>query len=271
MTTKQIVGIILIKNEDLHIEKTIRNIVNFCDLIIVTDHNSQDQTFEIVNKLTKEYHHIQLSKIVHPTESHKVIEKFAGTPAWIFVVDGDEIYDPAGLAIMRKNLQEGLFDQDWNIFCNTLNCVSVDYTNKTAKGYLAPPSRAGARLFNFSMIESWTDCPERVHGGKIKFRPGYHLGLRRYLHTEHTWENSYFRCVHVAFVKRSSMQSPFSKKGRLNPGEIEERRITKNWRHLVGHFIILIKHLIGLDWKSQKYRRGPLVEKDISAFIGSVQ
>jgi glycosyltransferase involved in cell wall biosynthesis len=267
VTTIQIVGIVLIKNEDIHIERAIRNVVNFCDLIIVADHQSQDHTFEIVENLAKEFPHIQLKKIDHPRESHQVIEQFAGTPTWIFVVDGDEIYDPAGLAIMRRYLQEGRFDQDWNIFCNTLNCVALDYTKKTARGYLAPPSRAGARLFNFSLIESWTGCPERVHGGNIIFKPGYHLGLRHYLHTEYSWENAFFRCVHVAFVQRSSLQRPFVGKGRLNPGEIEERNISKNWRHFPGYLKILIKYWIGIDWKSQKYRRGGLVEKNISAFL----
>jgi len=267
MTAKQIVGIILIQNEDLHIERAIRNIINFCDTVIVADHHSQDRTFEIVENLAKEFPNIQLRKIDHPRESHQAIEQFAGTPTWVFVVDGDEIYDPNGLAVMRKQLLEGRFDQDWNIFCNTLNCVAVDYEKKTARGYLAPPSRAGARLFNFSLIESWTDCPERVHGGNIKFKPGYHAGLRHYLHHEHTWEDAYFRCVHVAFVRRSSRQKPIDGKGRLNPGEIEERKKAKNWRHFPGYFKILIMHWIGIDWKNQKYRRGKLIEKDISAFL----
>jgi hypothetical protein len=183
------------------------------------------------------------------------------------VVDGDEIYDPAGLAIMRKYLLEGRFDQDWNIFCNTLNCTAVDYNQKTARGYLAPPSRAGARLYNFSIIESWTDCPERVHGGNLIFKLGYHSGLRHYLHNEYAWENAYFRCVHVAFVQRSSCQKSVDGKGRLKPGEIEERKNTRNWRHLPGYIKILVKHWLGIDWKNQKYRRGKLVEKDISPFL----
>jgi hypothetical protein len=267
MTATQIVGIILIKNEDLHVERAIRNVVNFCDQIIVTDHQSQDHTFQIVEALTKEFHHIHLSKIDHPKQSHQAIEQFVGTPTWVFVVDGDELYHPAGLAIMRKYLLEGRFDSDWNIFCNTLNCVSVDYENKTARGYLAPPSRAGARLFNFSLIDQWIGCPERVHGGTITFKPGFHLGLRHYLFNEYSWENAFFRCVHVAFVRRSSIQKSFTGKGRLNPGEIEERKNSKNWRHFPGYLKILIKDWFGLDWKSQKYRRGNLVEKDISTFL----
>jgi glycosyltransferase involved in cell wall biosynthesis len=267
MTATQIVGIVLIKNEDLHIERVIRNIVNFCDAIIVTDHQSEDSTFEIVEKLAREFPHISVRKIDHPSESHQEIQHFAGMPTWIFVVDGDEIYDPAGLAVMREYLLAGRFDGDWNIFCSTLNCVGVDYEEKTARGYLAPPSRAGARLFNFSLIESWTDCPERVHGGNIKFKPGFHSGLRHCLHNEQPWEKAYFRCVHLAFVRRSSSQKPIDGKRRLNPGEIEERKKTKNWRHFLCHIKILIKHWIGIDWKNQKYRRGELVEKDISAFL----
>ena len=268
MPTVKIVGIILIKDEDLHIERVIRNIVNFCDSIIVTDHKSQDRTFEIVDKLTQEFPQITLLTIDHPSQSHTAIQNFAGTQTWVFVVDGDELYDPAGLSTMKKYLIEGRFDQDWNIFCNTLNCIDVDYIKKSARGFLAPPSRAGARLFNFSIIESWTGCPERIHGGTIKFRPNFHSGLRRYLHKELSWEDSYFRCVHLSFVQRSSLQKSMLNKGRLNPGEVEERMKTRNWRHLPGHIMVLIKHWLGLDWKNQKYRRGPVVEKDVSAFLG---
>ena len=182
MPTTKIVGIILIRNEDLHIERVIRNIAIFCDSIIVTDHNSNDLTFEIVEKLTKEFPQITLLKIDHPSQSHTVIEKYAGTPTWIFVVDGDELYDPFGLVTMKKYLIEGRFDKDWNIFCNTLNCIDIDYKEKTAHGYLAPPSRAGARLFHFSLIDSWVGCLESVYGGTITCHQDFHSGLRRYLH-----------------------------------------------------------------------------------------
>ncbi len=267
MTSTQIVGIVLVKNEDRHIEQVIRNIVDFCDLIIVTDHQSQDHTYEIVENLAREFPKICLKKILHPSESHKTIEALAGTPTWIFIVDGDELYDPNGLATMRKYLLEGRFDHEWNIFCNTLNCVAIDYKKKTAQGYLAPPSRAGARLYNFSIIESWTDCPERAHGGKLVFKPGYDWKLRRYLHQEYTWENAFFRCVHVAFVQRSSIQKHTAGQGRLNPGEIEERSRSRNWRHLFSYIKLIGMYWLKLDWKNQKYRRGGLVEKDISAFL----
>ena len=42
----KIVAIMLIRNEDIHIERVIRNIVDFCDTIIITDHQSTDGTFE---------------------------------------------------------------------------------------------------------------------------------------------------------------------------------------------------------------------------------
>jgi len=267
MSEKRIIGILLIKNEDLHIERVIRNIVNFCDLIIINDHQSDDHTFEIIEKLANEFPHISINRIEHPRESHISIEKFANTPSWIFIVDGDEIYDPDGLSIMRDRLLEGRYDQYWNIFCNTLNCVSIDYEKKVAQGFLAPPSRAGARLFNFSTIESWTDCPERVHGGTIKFLPGFNAGLRYYLHNEHNWEDAFFRCVHLAFVRRSSKQSQINPKGRLNPVEIEEQRKLKNIIHFPSFIKFTINNWLGKNWKNQKYRRGNLVTKNITEFL----
>lgn len=49
----QIIGIMLVKNEDVFIERAIRNIVDFCDRIIITDHRFTDLTYKICEYLAK--------------------------------------------------------------------------------------------------------------------------------------------------------------------------------------------------------------------------
>ncbi|HLA86698.1 MAG TPA: glycosyltransferase family 2 protein [Anaerolineales bacterium] len=268
MNNVQIVASMLIRNEDIYIEKVIRNIVDFCDKIIVTDHQSKDQTFEICQRLAAEFSKIELHIIHALGESSQVLRPFYGTNTWVFAVDGDEIFDPAGLQEMRSKLLAGEFSESWNIFANTLHCTQLDLKTQKAWGYLAPPARAGARLYNFSIIDDWQDYGERLLGSNIIFKEGYHLGLRRYLHTELDWDTSYFRYIHTSFLPRSSMDKHALVNTRLNADEVgkinnQTNPILKLHRWLKTHF----SHFMGKDWKNQKYRQGPLVEKDASPFF----
>jgi len=127
----KIVGICLIKNEDLFVERVLKNIINFCDEIIVLDNMSTDNTFEIVKRLTREYNKIKLFELEDPLKSHKFIEKYAITNTWVFGVDGDEIYDPAGLDRLRLEILLGKYQTKWQIMGNSLHCKEINlYTNK---------------------------------------------------------------------------------------------------------------------------------------------
>lgn len=269
MQKPQIVGIMLVRNEDVYIERVIRNVVEFCDRIIITDHQSTDMTFDICRHLTETYtNKIDLRSIQSPHESALAIEPYAGTNTWIFGVDGDEIYDPIGLKIMRTHLLDGKFSKDWCVFGNSLNVVSLDFDNKTAKGYLAPPCRPTSKLYNFSFIDFWINSAERLHGEDIKFKDGYDVGLRRYLHTEIPWDTSYFRHLHMPFMKRSSQQKNNFIKTRLNPDELMKAVLEKNRAaSLLKKVRVQVSRIFGLDWKNKKYRRGSLVEKDTTRFF----
>lgn len=258
----------LVRNEDVFIERAIRNIVDFCDHIIITDHQSTDRTFEVCKRLADEFPKIDLRRIHAPRESAAAIEPYFGTRTWIFGVDGDEIYDPQGLKIMRTRLFEGAFSNDWCVFGNVLNVESLDRENRLAKGYLAPPCRPITKLYNFSIIENWTNCTERLHGEEVRFKEGFHIGLRRLLHTEISWEESYFRCLHMPFLVRSSQQREGLLRTRLNPDELLriEGEGTKVGKALKASRLRL-SQIFGFDWKHRKYRRGLLVEKDVSAFF----
>ena len=54
MSDCKIVGIVLVKNEDIYIERVLLNILEFCDEIIVADNISSDRTGSIIKDLQKQ-------------------------------------------------------------------------------------------------------------------------------------------------------------------------------------------------------------------------
>lgn len=269
MTTNhgtRIIGIVLVKNEDRYIEQALQNVLDFCDEIIVTDNGSTDNTFSIVSALASQHPKIRLLTIEHLSESHDAIARYAGTNTWIFAVDGDEIYDPEGLKTMRKQLLDGIFNNTWCILGNVLHCTWIDIANKKAKGYPVPPSRSITKLYNFSLIESWNSCPERLHGGILKFRKDTELRDDRCeLYREYDWDEAWFRCIHTVFVSRSSLNN--SNSTRLNPSELTSIRSAfkrRSWFKFLSRFL---RYNFGTDWKKKHYGKGSLVEKDITPFF----
>lgn len=269
MNKIQIIGSVQVKNEDVFVAQVVRNILDFCDKIIITDNLSTDRTYEICRELSQQYSKIDLVSIDHPRTAALLLEPYYGTNSWVFGVDGDEIYDPVRLSIMRERLLQEEFSNHWCIFGNVLNVVSLDMNHKKARGYLAPPSRSMTKLYNFSMIENWVNCPERLLGDEVSFKEGFHADLRKYLHEETPWESSEFRCLHMPFMKRSSKQRIRFFRTRLNPDEINHVNAQPDWfLKSVRAAQLFVSQIVGRDWKSQKYRRGPLVEKDVSVFFG---
>jgi len=265
----KIIGIVLIKNEDVFIERALINILEFCDRIIVADNCSTDRTSEILNRLASRNDKIDYHRIKSMSVSHDLIKDFAGKRSWIFAVDGDEIYDPAGLLEFRKELLSGIYDAWWVIFGNVLNCTELDVGRGVAGGYLAPPCRSMTKLYNFGLIESWSESSgERLHGGDAIFRSGFDKSLRLNLHEEYSWKDARFRCLHMCFLQRSSLQKA-GRGGivpRPNPADIMSR-------NFVQRFAVRIQRLFGIpergktEWKIEKFTRGEIVEKNVSVFF----
>lgn len=261
-----IVGIALVRNEDIFIERALRNTIDFCDLLIVADHQSTDGTGRILARLAAEFAgRMQVVRIDHPRESHLLVNSYAGSPTWIFAVDGDELYDPAGLARMREELLAGKYDESWLIFGNVLNCTAIDETARTATGYLAPPCRSMTKLFNFNLIESWDGEASHVcANGTIKFKPGFDALRRLQLHEQVAWEEAHFRCLHTCFMRRSSLDEGAAP-ARPNVSENYLRGglggfARKVWNRLCGRAPVS-------DWKLEKYARGELVTLDATPFL----
>jgi hypothetical protein len=264
---RQIVGIVLVRNEDLVVEQAIRNAAAFCDRIHAVDHVSTDRTWDALRALAEEYPQLDVRRTYHAADSHRLIEPYAGTNAWVFGIDGDELYDPGRLVRFRDALLGGTYDDFFKIAANVLNCVAIDRRRKTASGYLSPPSRSITKLYNFAAIESWRgDGSERLHGGTISFRPGYDERSVENIGERLSWEETPLRCLHACFVRRSSVEP--------DDGQTFARPILEESgmhdRTLRGALKRRLRHRAAPQvsaWKREKYMRGDLVTVDASPFF----
>lgn len=262
MNPARVVGIVLVRNEERYLNQVVRNIADFCDKILLCDHASTDLTPEILDALTKEIPHAEVRRLGHPRESHELLKPLAGTNSWIFGVDGDEIYDPAGLSRLRRRILSGEFAKFWTVFGNVLNVTRFHPERLQVSGHLAPPCRSMTKLYNFAAIESWDgDCLERLHGGKPVFRPGYTAGDRRYLHEETSWDASDFRCLHLCFLPRSSAVASSARRN------IMETYGRGPLRRFVSRFVDILGTDRASRWKNERYRRGPEVTVDLRPFF----
>lgn len=262
MDPVKVVGIVLVKNEERYLEQVVRNIAGFCDKILLCDHASTDATPGILETLTKEIPHAELHLLNHPRESHDLLKPYCGSNTWIFAADGDEIYDLSGLRKMKERLHAGEFDNAWTVFGNVLNVTSLSADHSTASGHLAPPCRSMTKLYNFSAISSWDgDCIERLHGGQPVYRPGYAATSRRYLHEEMPWEQADFRCLHLCFLPRSSVDASTMRRN------IVETYGMGHVRAQLAKLTALFARARSSRWKNERYRRGPVVTVDSTPFF----
>jgi hypothetical protein len=261
---EQIVGVVLVRNDDLFVEQAIRNVASFCDRIHAFDHVSTDRTPEILRSLERQYAHLDVKRTRQAAESHRALERYAGTRTWILGVDGDELYDPGRLGDFRRELLTGAFDDAFKVASNVLNCVEVDREARTATGYLSPPSRSITKLYNYAAIDSWEgDGSERLHGGTILFKPGYDEGAVENISERLTWEQTPLRCLHVCFVRRSSRDA----EAELRPILMESGMHDRSWRGALKRRLLRLRPPEESAWKREKYMRGELVTVDASPFL----
>jgi glycosyltransferase involved in cell wall biosynthesis len=251
---RQIVGIVLVRNEDRFVRQSVKNIIGFCDRVLLVDNGSRDLTPAILKELAASVpEKTTFHTIRHPKESHDLLKPYVGTSTWVFAVDGDEIYDPERLKSFRVRLLSGEYDRHWMILGNVHHCEAVDLEAGFAEGYSTPPGRSITKLYNFAAIRSWNgDTPERLHGGNPEFITGYDDQMKRQLQNEYSWEESPLRCLHLCFLSRSSLDSRDAG-SRENIMETYEG----GWTNRVKR---LLRKLRGQpetsDWKRERYARG---------------
>lgn len=264
MSIPRIVSIHLVRNEERTIEWSLRNVAGFADDVIVADNGSVDRTAEVVRRLAEQDPRITIRPVATPAESHDLIRSLAGTDTWVFGVDGDEIYDRTGLAVLRKDLLDNRYAGSWRLTGNVLNCVRLDTGTGRAGGYLSPPCRNMTKLYNFAAIDAWEGpCPERLHEGTIRFREGFSDGNVMAYHKETSWEASVFRCLHLCFLPRSSVDR-IDAAGRVLRANIIDLGRTTRWRKW---WCRLTRQAIPALGKEASYMQGECVEKDIRVFL----
>ena len=94
----------LVRNEERFVCQAIENVAAFCDRIHAFDHMSDDRTWEILRELARSFAHLEVRRTRRATDSHRPLERYAGTPTWAIGVDGDELFDPAALTVLREAL-----------------------------------------------------------------------------------------------------------------------------------------------------------------------
>ena len=239
MTERRIVGIAMVRDEDLFVDRAVRNALDACDEFVLVDHRSRDETPRILAAIRADF--------PDKVSLHRVRR------------DGDDLYEPDRLARLRERLLGGEFDSFLSVKGNALHCTSLDAAAGVASGYLAPPARSITKLQNFAAIESWTGrSVEHLYGGEKRLEPGFEHKPVRVLGDELSWAESPFRCLHVCFLPRSSRQ-PASLAARrsviesLGYGRVERVRAA-------------IATTLGRPpqspWKLDKYRQGELVTVD---------
>ncbi len=122
----QIVGVMLVHNEDAFVERALRNAAGFCDAFHVADHMSTDATWDIVRAVAADLDHVDCVRVRSTGDSHALVEGYAGSDTWVFGIDGDELYDRAGLARFREDLLDGAHREHFSLKGNVLHVTELD-------------------------------------------------------------------------------------------------------------------------------------------------
>ena len=240
--------------------------IDFCDELTLVDHRSRDRTPEILERFAAEspiptsVHHVR-----DPAVSHELIAAYAGEDVWAFGVEGDELYDPNGVARFRPRLLLGEFADVGSLKGIQLHCRELDLEARGATGWLAPPARSTTKLFNFSLLSSWDgDATERFHGGTAVRRRPVRIETIR---DEKPWDEADFRCLHVCFLRRSSIQ-PEGERAR-------ESRVERRAHSRLRRARDRIRSALGEPeeswWKLNKYAQGEPVTVDVPGFLARAE
>lgn len=267
----RVLGSVLVRNEDLFVERAIRNAAAFCDRIFAFDHLSHDETWSTLQRLARELEHLEVSRTPRTTDSHKPFEPYAGTRTWVLGIDGDELYDADGLSRLRNQLLGGGHEDVFRLKAHVLNCDALNLEEGTASGFMAPPSRPVTKLFNLAAVDSWTGCSQRLHDGRPQFRPGFEWESMRYLSDTRSWQDDPLRCLHACFLPRSSREVEGAPRKNVNEtGEWDRSAVGLLKRKLRQHSppnAVAALHREGTNWKREWYARGERVTVDATPFL----
>ncbi|MGE9289833.1 MAG: glycosyltransferase family 2 protein [Puniceicoccales bacterium] len=266
MKSHKIVGVFLVRNEDRFIRRSMENVVESCDEVLVFDHGSNDGTPEILKEFQKRFDHVKVNEIRDPKESHDALISYVGTNTWIFAVDGDEIYDGERTRLFLNQLREGEHSEHFRIRGNTLHCTEGECGRFT--GYLSPPARSVVKLYNFGVVKEWNDGYERLHGGKLVLKNGLLPKDAYELSRGFEFADSPLRCLHLPFTRRSSKDPEHFVPRQNIPDRICRRRLARMYFDLRNWLRIPVPS----EGKQKNYACGERVTLELEGFgINGVQ
>jgi hypothetical protein len=260
----RVLGVSLLRNEDRFAAWALANVSAFCDRLLILDNASTDRTRAVIDAAVALHPDARVETVADAYDTHRFVEPYAGSNWWVLGVDGDEIYDPAGLARFKARLGRGAFADAWRVYGHCLHATGIDFARARAAGHPTPPARSVVKLYNFAALEAWRQPGhQRLHGKDMVFRPGFSAGaaLRPYLSTP--WETADLRLLHLCFLPRSSAEGD-AVSARANPSEA---RRAGSWR---GRLAAAVGRLVGRGerpaFKLSHYARGAPVAASIAGF-----
>jgi hypothetical protein len=265
----RIVGIVLVRNEENFVTWAVENALGFVDDMLVIDNLSVDETPARLTALAARHPKITLIRDSQPDRTNRHLQRYIGQDVWVFGVDGDEIYDTAGLGRMRERVLGGEFARYWSVVGKSLHPTVLDLDGGKATGYISPPAAAATKLYNFSAIGSWHAGTQRLHGQPV-LKPGFD---RADIHYDPAgWSDGDFRNLHLCFFPRSSLDERT---------ELRANITDRSFRNVVRRPVFSLMRRLGVkgrlaDYiaqrsvlkKSLRYMRGDVVERDIGAAFG---
>ncbi len=266
----RIVGIVLVRNEENFVTWAIENAIGFVDEMLVIDNLSRDATPDRLAALAARHPKIRLIRDSQPDRTNRHLQSYIGEDVWVFGLDGDEIYDPAGLARMRARVLAGEFATRWSVHGQSFHPTVVDFDHDRAIGYITPAAATATKLYNFAIIESWHSNTQRLHGRPV-LKPGYAFGDSTERAVGASWLESDFRNLHFCFFPRSS----------LDQAEVRANITDLSFRNVVRRPVFRALQALGVkgklaDYLAQRsglkkplrYMRGDVVERELGGAFG---
>lgn len=165
--SRNLVGVIQVKNADLSIATVIENCLDLFDWIVILENNSTDNTIEEIEKISTASDKILVKHILNISSGGRYLNSLCGTDTVVVKVDADEFFDPTCMKELRKAYQEADLTKLVLPSTKVLDVNGVDLSNGVCVGKTRLDSH-----YYFGNILAWHQTKERCHGRPWSLRTG---------------------------------------------------------------------------------------------------